>query len=108
MRALAALAVVALALAASACGSSEEEGYSPQVEESLTTECIKSATASGQGAFTEEEARSYCKCTYDEIEATVPFQEFAEYDEKAREDEDIPLPPKMEAAVEKCVEELDA
>ena len=108
MRALAALTAAAITLAAAACGSSEDEGYSPQVEESFTTECVKSATAGGDGEFTEQEAQSYCKCTYDEIEATVPFDQFAEYDEKAREDENTPLPPKMNAAVEKCVDELGA
>lgn len=33
-------------------GGGEEEGYSPEVEENFTTECVKSAVEGGGGALT--------------------------------------------------------
>ena len=94
--------VIVLALAAAACGGGGEEGYSPEVERNFTQECVDEAMAAADGALMEADAREYCSCTYDEIEATVPFAEFAEYDDRAREDEDAKLPPELEQAAAGC------
>lgn len=106
MRALVAPALAALALVAAGCGGSAEEGYSPAVEESFTAECVKAANAAGQGALSEADAREYCTCAYDDIEANVPFEVFAEYDERAREDENAEPPPAIAAAAERCAEDV--
>ena len=103
-RRLAACLFVALALAVAGCGG--EDDYSDNVEENFTEECVKSAVESGDGALTEAQADEYCQCTYDDIEANVPFEEFAEYDDRAREDENAPVPPKIAAAAERCAESL--
>jgi hypothetical protein len=103
-RRLAALLFAALALAVAGCGG--EDDYSEDVEETFTEECVKAAIESGQGALTEAQADEYCQCTYDDIEANVPFEEFAEYDERAQEDENAPVPPKIAAAVERCAKSL--
>ena len=100
---LAACVVAAVALAAAGCGG--DESYNDDVEESFTTECVKAASE-GEGALTEAEADRYCQCTYDDIEANVPFEEFADYDDAVREDENAPVPPKIEAAAERCAESL--
>lgn len=101
MKRPAALVVIALALTAAACGGGEEE-YSPEVESNFMEECVKGAEEAGAGAQVETETREYCSCSYDKLEATVPFEEFAEYDEQASEDENTPLPPKFAAIVESC------
>ena len=101
MKRPAALVVIALAFAAAACGGGEEE-YSPEVESNFMEECVKGAAEVGAGAQVEAETREYCSCSYDKVEATVPFEEFAAYDERAREDENTPLPPKFAAIVESC------
>lgn len=95
----------ALALLAAGCGG-EDEGYSAEVESNFMEQCVPSALESGKGALSEAKAREYCQCGYDEIEATVPYEEFAEYDEKAREDPSTPLPPKMKAVIERCGEQI--
>lgn len=101
MRRLGALLAIVPALAVSACGGGEE-AYSPEVERNFMEECVGGAEKSGAGAQVEAEAREYCSCSYDKMEATVPFAEFAEYDDQAREDEDAPLPPKFAAIIEAC------
>jgi len=93
--------VVVLALVAAGCGGGED-AYSPEVERNFTDECVDSAVGNEQSGLSEAEATEYCSCTYDEISAEVPFAEFAEYDEQAREDEATPLPPKFEDAAIRC------
>jgi hypothetical protein len=99
---LGALVVVLLALAAPACGGGGDEAYSPEVERNFTEECVGEAVDAGEGALLEVDARAFCSCTYTEIEATVPFAEFAKYDDQAREDENAKLPSKFEAAAIGC------
>jgi hypothetical protein len=102
MRRLGAFLAIVLALAAAACGGGEEEAYSPQVESNFMEECVGGAERDDAGAKVEAETREYCSCTYGELEATVPFAEFAEFDQQASEDEDAPLPPKFVAIAEAC------
>ena len=98
----AALLLVVLMLAAAACGGGGDEEYSPEVEREFTESCVDSAVESGDGALGETEATAYCSCTYREIETNIPFEQFAEYDEQAREDPDTPPPPEFREAAEKC------
>ena len=97
--------VAALTLAVVGCGGGEE-GYSEDVKERFTAECVPAALESGAGALSDAQARQYCNCTYDYLEANIPYEEFAEFDEKSREDPETPLPPKFDAVAERCAESL--
>ena len=92
MKRLFGLAVVALALAASGCGGSEPDDYSPEVEEAFTGGCVDQAMETSNDAVPRTEAEEYCSCTYDEVAANVPFEEFAEYDARVEEDENARPP----------------
>ena len=70
------------------------------------TECVKAAVAQGQGQLTEAKARDYCQCTYDDIEANVPFDQFAAFDEAATKDDDATPPPGIAAAAQRCAPRL--
>jgi len=100
-----ALVVMALVVGAAACGGADEEGYSPEVERNLVQRCVDRSIEAGDGAAIEAEKREYCSCTYDEIEASGLFEEFAEGDRPTREDEDTPLSSKLDAIVAKCLAE---
>jgi hypothetical protein len=64
---------------------------------------VESAVDEG---LTKPEAREYCGCTFAEIKAKLPFEEFAEYDAKARKDPSAEPPPKLAAAVKRCAESI--
>ena len=102
MKLLGALLVIVPALAAAACGGGGAEGYSPEVKGNFMDECVEGAVDASGGAAIEAATQEYCSCTYDELAASVPYEEFAEGEERAPEDEDVPLPPEYEAAVAKC------
>ena len=104
MTRLLAFLVAILSLAVAGCGG--EEGYSEDVEETFMAECVPAAIEAGAGALSEDRAREYCKCSYDEIEAAVPFDEFAEYEEKSREHPETPLPPKAAGIARRCAASL--
>ncbi len=66
-------------------------------------ECTKEAVASGAGALTDAQARTYCQCSYDGVAANIPYEEFAEFSAKAEDDPETPLPPKVADIVQRCV-----
>jgi hypothetical protein len=70
------------------------------------TECVKAAVEQGEGNLEEANARDYCQCTYDDIEANVPFDEFAEFDAAVTENEDATPPPEVVAAARRCAPRL--
>jgi hypothetical protein len=101
-----ALAVLMCALAA--CGDDEGGGgsggggseYPAQAEENFMTACTSQPQA------TEE----YCQCTFDEITATVPFEDFQEAEKQIGSGgiNDAPKETRdaFQAAVEKCRSEI--
>jgi hypothetical protein len=96
------LAGFTAALVLAACGGEDAGGYSPEVEETFIEGCLAN---SGDG-LTDAKAREFCQCAYDDVEATVPFEEFEEYDAKTREDPNTPLPPRINAVLERCVSKV--
>jgi hypothetical protein len=100
--------LLALALAALRCGGGGGEnggegndGYPTDVVENFMGACEPSAVQEANGALTAEEARSMCRCIVDELQETLPLDEFVEYDARADEPGTTP-PPEATAAVETC------
>jgi hypothetical protein len=74
-------------------GETTGEGYSAAVESQFVNAC-----AAAEGAD-----ESNCQCVYDEIAASVPFEDFIEYDSALGDDPDAPRPSWLSAAIETCV-----
>jgi hypothetical protein len=107
------LALIALSLVAvlvgSACGGGGNgeggEGYPDDAVSNFMASCEPSAVESSQGALTAEEARNVCRCVIDELQQTLPFEDFREYDARADERPADP-PAEVTAALENCTESL--
>jgi hypothetical protein len=97
--ALVVIRVVSLGGDDSASGSgsgsgSGSEGYTAEVEQEFVDSCVREA---GEGST------SRCQCTYDELEANVPFERFTELDsELAGFAEGDELPQELLDAVSAC------
>jgi hypothetical protein len=110
MKNLALLAGVCLTLALAACGGEEDSadsGADNQYPSELVAEfmagCESSAIESSGGLLTEEQARSYCRCGIDEIQKSLPIDEF----EAWNTDPDAADPPEVSRAIEKCMSASD-
>jgi hypothetical protein len=89
----------------SGCGGGDDDegsgGYPADAVSNFMASCEPSAVESSQGALTAEEARTMCRCVIDDLQQTLPLDEFLEYDERAREDPSDP-PTEVTDALEKC------
>ena len=66
--------------------------------------CPPSTVESSQGALTPEEARTWCRCVINELEETLSFEGFREYDARVREQGvDVDPPSEVTEAAEKCM-----
>jgi hypothetical protein len=75
-------------------GGGGGEGYTPEVEQEFIDACVGQAGEAG---------RSNCQCTYDELEANVPFDRFAELETQlASFEEGDELPQELLDAVTAC------
>ena len=81
------------------CGS-EDEGAA-RYPEQARTEFVEACDAQPNAA------RSVCECALEELERTMPYEEFKAADEAIREGEeaDAASAEKLTASVEACVEE---
>lgn len=55
-------------------------GYTAEIEQTFTSNCVKSATGAGTA---QADAEAICGCIYRGLEAEVPFDEFVAADEAA-------------------------
>ena len=96
---------LAAVLAAFGCAGGDDgegdEGYPAEVVSNFMSSCESAAVESSQGALTAEEARTRCRCVIDEVQETLPLDEFRDYEARAREQEVDP-PPELTEAVENC------
>jgi hypothetical protein len=75
-------------------GGGEAGGYTAEVEQEFIAACVGEAGEAG---------RASCQCTYDELEANVPFERFAELNaEVVSLDEGDELPQELLDAVSAC------
>jgi hypothetical protein len=70
-------------------------GYTPQIEENFLASCTG-------GEVSDE----ICQCTYDKIEAEVPFDRFVEIDAELDENPDA-QPPELVDIVDRCFAEVE-
>jgi hypothetical protein len=68
--------------------------------------CEPAAVESSQGDLTDAEARSVCRCVIDELQQTLPLDEFTEYDARADE-QGVDPPDEVTEALGKCRDSLD-
>ena len=68
--------------------------------------CEPSALETSQGALTAEDAREICRCVVDELQQTLPLEDFREYEARLREGDGEPLD-EVTAALGTCTESLD-
>ena len=112
MAAVRRLTVLALSLAAMlialGCGGGDngegDEGYPDEAVSNFMETCPPSTVESSQGALTPEEARTWCRCVINELEETLSFEGFREYDARVREQGvDVDPPSEVTEAAEKCM-----
>jgi hypothetical protein len=68
------------------------EGYTEQIRTNFMTACAAQAGAT----------EAQCECTFDEIAAAVPIEEFTAYDQAVRQDPGSPPPSWLTTAVTAC------
>lgn len=95
IRAVAAIAIAGAALAVAGCGGGDDEGYPQEAVDNFMQSCTAQPN-------TTEEA---CGCVVDELEKTMPYEEFKRTDtairqQKGPSDESTR---KLTAAVQTCL-----
>ena len=113
MAAVSRLTFLALSLAAVlialGCGGGDDgeggdEGYPDEAVSNFMETCPPSTVESAQGALTPEEARTWCRCVINELEETLSFEGFREYDARVREQgPEVDPPSEVTEAAEKCM-----
>ena len=99
MRRSLATGLVAVACALAGCGGDGDGGsggsgdYPPEVEENFVKSCSSQPQAN----------EAFCKCTYERIKKTVPYEEFKKA-EKALSESQGAASKEVEAALNKAVE----
>ena len=92
------LLVAALTLVAVACApSARPESYDSTTEENFIEACEISGEDLGDAVA------AVCRCSYDEIVRSIPFEEFETLDDDLRSDIDTPLPAEVSAIVAECI-----
>src|SRR5215208_5617665 len=74
----------ALGLVLGGCWDDKTDDYNAEVEDNFVRRCTEEGTG--------ENAEDICQCAYDKFREEIPFERFAEFDEKLREDPDTTLP----------------
>jgi hypothetical protein len=74
-------------------GGGGAEGYTAEVEQDFIAACVGQAGEAG---------RASCQCTYDELEANVPFERFAELESELASSDSDELPQELVDAVTAC------
>lgn len=110
-RSLLAASLVAVALLATACGSSNDpttweeaeaqDGF--PVRENFLDACLDANT--GQQGMSAEEADSYCDCAFVDVREALSFDEFEQLDDDLREDS-TDLRPDVRDLFEACAAEV--
>jgi hypothetical protein len=79
---------------ASACGGDDEPtAYTDEMRSDFMSQCT---TGAGDGA------EDMCKCTYDALVETMPFEDFKAYDEAISDDPATALPAEVTEAMTEC------
>jgi hypothetical protein len=86
-------------------GGDDGDGYPADVVSNFLASCEPSAVESSQGALTAEDAREICRCVVDELQQTLPLDDFREYEARLREGEAEP-PDEVTEALGTCTESL--
>jgi hypothetical protein len=103
-------ALLTAVLIAAGCGGGDDadegDGYPADVVSNFMASCEPSAVESSQGGLTAEDAREICRCVVDELQQTLPLDDFREYEARLREGDAEPQAEVTEA-LGTCTESLD-
>ena len=78
------------------CGTETPIEYGVENRESFLAACVAESV---DGIFQQR----VCQCVYDEAEAVMPFDRFAEIEDQLREDGTAPLPDDLLDLIARCV-----